>query len=205
VDRITPEGETARVLVSTKGSPTHTESGGLGRSSDDLLAELRPLIGRAQAGDEEASFAIRNILEEEPNLAHTVVEVATRKTERVLLKHTSGDNVLLREALALRLEAMREEVAGLNPSSLERLLAERIVACRLQLEQAEVVYAGRLGKLAMPQGEYHERRLDRLHKRYLSAIHALAQTRRLLKPNVTQINLAEKQMNVAGEPLKGNS
>jgi hypothetical protein len=205
VDEKTPKPETSRAVVLTKGSLTPTESGGLGRSSDELLAELRPLIGRAQGRDEEASFAIRNILEEEPNLAHTIVEVATRKTERVLLDKTSGGNVLLREALSLRLEAMREEIAGPNSSPLERLLAERIVTCRLQLEQAEVLYAGRLGKLPISQDEYHQRRVDRLHKLYLSAIRELAQVRKLLKPHVTQVNLAEKQVNVAAAPFKGES
>ena len=205
MDEITVKAETRRAVVSTKGSSTPSGKEGLERSSDELLTELRPLIGRAQSGDEEASFAIRNILEEEPNLAHTIVEVATRKTERLLLDKTSGGNVLLREALALQHKARREEIAGPNCSPLELLLAERIVACRVLLEQAEVVHAGRLGKLTISQDEYHQRRVDRLHKRYLSAIHELARVRRLLRPHVTQVNLAEKQVNVAATPHKGDS
>jgi hypothetical protein len=205
VDEITPKAETRRTVVSTKGSSIPSGKEQLERSSDELLAELRPLIGRAQAGDEEASFAIRNILEEEPNLAHTIVEVAARKTERTLLERSSGDNVLLREGLALGLQQKREEIAGPNPSSLEVLLAERIVICRLQLEQAEVDYASRLGKLTISQDEYHQRRVDRLHKRYLSAIRELAQVRKLLKPHVAQINVAEKQVNLSSERLKPNS
>jgi hypothetical protein len=205
VDERTPKSETRRAVVATKGSSTPSGKEGLEKSSDEPIAELRPLIGRAQAGDEEASFAIRNILEEEPNLAHTIVEVATRRTERALLERSSGANVLLREAMSLRLEAMREDIAGPNCSPLERLLAEQIVTLRLQLEQAEVAYASRLGKLTMSQGEFYERRLDRLYRRYLSVIRALAQTRKLLKLNVTQINLAEKQVNVAAERPKGDS
>ena len=205
MDEMTPKAETRPAFVSTTGSLTPSGKEGLERSSDELLAELRPLIRRAQAKDEVASFAIRNILEAEPNLAHTIVEVATRKTERVLLDKTSGDNVLLREALALWIKELREEVAGPSPSPLECLLAERIVTCRLQLEQAEVLYAGRLGKLTISQDEYHQRRVDRLHKLYLSAIRELAQVRKLLKPHVTQVNLAEKQVNVAAAPYKGES
>ena len=205
MDEITQKAETPRAVVSTKGSSTPSGKEGLERSSDELLAELRPLIRRAQGRDEEASFAIRNILEAEPNLAQTIVEVATRKTERVLLDKTSGGDVLLREALSLRLKAIREEIAGPNSSPLERLLAERIVTCRMQLEQAEVLYGGRLGKLTISQDEYHQRRVDRLHKLYLSAIRELAQVRKLLKPHVTQVNLAEKQVNVAAAPYKGES
>jgi hypothetical protein len=198
VDQINTKAKQQGVPVAAKraSAPTEREEGQ--RSSDELLAELRPLIGRAQAGDEEASFLIRNILEGEPNLAHTIVEIAARKTERVLLKSASGDNVLLGEAWSLRLAAMRDEIAGPTATPLERLLAERIVLCRQQLEQAEAAYARNAGKLTMSQGEYHQRRLDRLHRCYLSAIRALAQIRRLLKPAVTQINyLAEKQMNLS--------
>ena len=40
---------------------------------------------------------------------------------------------------------------------------------------------------------YHQKRLDRLHRRYLSAMRSLAQVRKLLKPKVAQINIGEKQ------------
>ncbi|HLM78571.1 MAG TPA: hypothetical protein VK361_09320, partial [Rubrobacteraceae bacterium] len=76
------------------------------------------------------------------------------------------------------------------------LLAERIVACWLQLQYAEAIYVQNLGDLNMKQSEYHQRRLDRLHKRYLSSIKTLAQIRKL-GPAV-QINIAEKQINTAG-------
>jgi hypothetical protein len=48
----------------------------------------------------------------------------------------------------------------------------------------------------MAQSEYHQRRLDRLHRRYLSSIKTLTQMRKL-GPAV-QINIGEKQINTAG-------
>jgi hypothetical protein len=57
------------------------------------------------------------------------------------------------------------------------------------------VYAQNLGKLSIPQSEYHQRRLDRLHRRYLSSVKSLAQIRKM-GPAV-QINIAEKQINTA--------
>ena len=57
----------------------------------------------------------------------------------------------------------------------------------------------------MSQSEYHQRRLDRLHRRYLSSIRTLAQVRKLLNPAVTQINVAEQQVNLAAEYPRGNS
>ena len=100
---------------------------------------------------------------------------------------------------------MRKEVAGPDPSPLERLLAERVVACWLQLQQAEAAYAGNLGKPTTSQDEYHQRRLDRLHRRYLSAIRTLAQVRKLLTPTVTQINVAQQQVNMIAKRLESDS
>ena len=48
------------------------------------------------------------------------------------------------------------------------------------------------------QGERYQRRIDRAHKRHLSAVRALAQVRKM-GPAV-QINIAEKQINTAGRP-----
>ena len=90
---------------------------------------------------------------------------------------------------------MRKDLDGPDPSPLERLLAERIVACWLQLQYVDAIYAQNLDDMNMAQSEYHQRGLDRLHRRYLSSIKTLAQIRKL-GPAV-QINLAEKQINTA--------
>ena len=50
--------------------------------------------------------------------------------------------------------------------------------------------------MTMKQGGFHQKRLDYLHRRHLSAIKTLAQVRRLQLP-VLQFNFAEKQVNVA--------
>ena len=50
--------------------------------------------------------------------------------------------------------------------------------------------------MSIPQSEYHQRRLDRLHRRYLSKVKPLAQIRKMRPAG--QINIAEKQINTAG-------
>jgi hypothetical protein len=53
--------------------------------------------------------------------------------------------------------------------------------------------------LTIPQAEHHQKRLDRAHRRHLSAIRELAQMRKLLKETtITQINIADKQINTTG-------
>jgi hypothetical protein len=80
---------------------------------------------------------------------------------------------------------------------MEKLLAERVATCWLALQHAEIIHAQNLSKVSVQQSEYHQRRLDRLHKRYLSAIRTLAQIRKL-GPAV-QINVAEQQVNMLGQ------
>jgi len=158
----------------------------------ELLDQLREVMEDANDGDEEALSKVKEIFREAPGMARIFADMAG-EAERGLVKRLTGGDPVVREALPVRLKAMRKELAGADPSVLERLLAERIVACWLQVQYAEIIYAQNLGSMNMAQGEYHQRRLDKLHRRYLSAIKALAQIRKM-GPAV-QINIAEQQIN----------
>src|SRR5262245_66143189 len=94
------------------------------------------------------------------------------------------------------MELLRAELAGANPTPIERLLVERIVACWLQVQDADARYA-QAKNLSLAWGEYYQRRMDRAHRRYLSAVKALALVRKLAVP-VLQVNIAREQVNVAG-------
>jgi hypothetical protein len=79
-----------------------------------------------------------------------------------------------------------------------RLLAERITLCWLELQYFQTIYAQHSGNLSITLSDYHQRRIDKAHRRYLSSIKALAQIRKM-GPAV-QINIAEKQINRSGQP-----
>jgi hypothetical protein len=161
----------------------------------ELLGELREIVKAAHDGDKKALSRVREILKEIPRLANIFADLAN-DAERAVIKRVSGADPLKEEALPVKLKEMRGELCGPNPSALEQLMAERIVACWLQLQYAEIVYAQNLAKLSIPQSEYHQRRLDRLHRRYLSSVKSLAQIRKM-GPAV-QINIAEQQINTTG-------
>ena len=154
------------------------------------------LLEQAEGGDESVLPALREVLNRDPELVSWCGDPA-RIAERDLIDVMAGTNLLAKEAAPRKLKAMKEELAGPSPTPLERLLAERVVACWLQLQYAEKIYAQNLGDFTMAQSEYHQRRLDRLHKRYLSAIRTLAQIRKLGVP--VQINVAEQQVNMVRE------
>ncbi len=68
--------------------------------------------------------------------------------------------------------------------------------CWLELNCLDPALSGKRG-VPLRQAEFYDRRRDRAHRRYLSAIRSLATVRRLVMPSV-QVNIGTKQVNVAG-------
>jgi hypothetical protein len=156
----------------------------------ERIAELREHITRAQDGDEEAVALMETSLEQLPSIARKFGSL-NLLVDQGFTERASG-NPVTHKSLTMTLKQMREELAGSNPSPLETLGAERVVSCWLQLHYAELLYERNLPKMVLSEDDYYQKRLDRLHKRYLSAMRSLAQVRKLLKPKVAQINIGEK-------------
>jgi hypothetical protein len=96
------------------------------KKHDELLA----LTDRAQKGDKTALPALRELLKE-PAAADLLGGDLAKQAQLTLINKFSGQNLLFRESLTRKLDLLREELAGPNPTPLERLLVERIVACWL--------------------------------------------------------------------------
>jgi len=180
------------------GQPAKTDEESA-RGRTDTLAELKGLLRRVhEEGDEGALPLLREILDEVPTLARRLMDPA-KQAELSMIKSYAGDDLLVRETLPQTLRAMREELGGKDPSPLERLLVERVVATWFSLQYFEAIYAQNIRKLTIQQSEFHQKRIDHAHRRHLSAVRTLAQVRKLLKGRTTvaQINIAEKQINSA--------
>ena len=162
----------------------------------ETVARLRDLVGKADKGDDKVVPAIREILDETPDLAWGLRNIG-KMAERLLIKEMTGDDLLAKEMMEHQLESMRSEIAGQDSSPLELLLVERIVATWLQVQLFESLYATNLGKHTLAQGNYYQKRLDRTHRNHLSAIRTLAQIRKM-GPAAVQINIAEQQINTTG-------
>ncbi len=154
------------------------------------------LLRKAQQGDEEALVVVREWLDDTPSVCDKIGDWAL-KAEDSLVKLTAK-NPLIQEALHSKLNALRREIGGPDPSLLEDLLAQRIAACWLHLHYVEAIYALNVENngLGGRWSESMQRSIDRAQRRYLSAIRTLVQVRRLLAPMV-QVNIAEKQVNIA--------
>jgi len=102
--------------------------------------ELRKLLDRASTGDESTLPALWKLLED-PQTVDALGGNLAVQAEQSFIRAVSGDNLAVREAMTRKLELLRNELAGPNPTSVERLLVERIAACWLQVQDADVRYA----------------------------------------------------------------
>ncbi len=160
------------------------------------VAQANSLLPDANAGDPSALQDLRKILEDHPQLWEGVGNLA-REAELTLMRLVAGPNTVAKDAIRKKLDALRRDVAGPAPSPLERLLADRVVLGWLGLAVAEGQYHRALDQgLDQSYDEFHQRRVERAQRRYLAAIKALAQVRRLAVPTV-QVNIGDKQINVA--------
>ena len=136
---------------------------------------------------------------------------AGRKAQHLLIDTLAADNPLTEYALSARLDLMRAEIAGEDPTPLEALLVERIVAAWILNELLEVLNCAQLWR-ANSETRYSPHSFLRLylnwqlqaHQRLLSSIKALAQVRKLQSnmPRVqynTQINLPSTDGGQRGE------
>jgi hypothetical protein len=98
-----------------------------------------------------------------------------------------------------RLALLKQELAGPNPNPIERLLVDRVGACWLQLAYADTMEADfREGSFA--DGDYNQRKQDRAHRRFLSAVKMLATVRRLTLPIHVDLNVAGAVVTKQADP-----
>jgi hypothetical protein len=170
----------AEVLAPSRGDATNALLKRAARGDESCLPELRALFADGSRGE------------------HLVNHYGSPAAwlESDLTDQASGSNLAIREAAETKLAKVRAELAGPNPTAIERLLAERAAICWFLVNRYESVYA--LAKdLTIRQAEYHQARIDRAHKRFLSALKTLAMVRKLALPAI-QFNVAEQQINVSG-------
>jgi len=166
----------------------------------DRLRELRTLSERVENGCKSARKELRKALRESaPEVISRASDIG-RRGQWILAETIAGGEPLMEEALVARLELMRAEVAGENPTPLEVLLTERIVSAWLVVEVLEALMNAQLKRgESVPRAPTSYLKfiigwLESANRRYLSSIRELARVRKLQNntPSVqfnTQINL----------------
>jgi hypothetical protein len=101
-------------------------------------AEVKKLLRKAEKGDTTVLPALRTWMDRTPGYWETVGDLA--QTARQSLSQTiSGDNLLVQEAYVRKCAALTQELAGPQPSPLERLLERFAYQCTGSYQLASVV------------------------------------------------------------------
>ena len=163
------------------------------------LEELKALSEKAEAGDKGARRELRLALRRSTPAVIARASDIGRKAQSMLIRTAAAGDPLVEEALKARLDVLRGEVAGEEPTPLEALLAERIVACWMLLELLEALHSAYFarGGHERPSISYLLQMVkvqESAHRRLLASIQTLARVRKLqaVTPGIqlnTQINL----------------
>ena len=151
------------------------------------LAELRSLSDRAEAGDKRARKDLRARVRASSEEVIGRASDIGRKMGQTLAHTASGGDPLTEEALYAKLDLMRAEIAGEDPTPLEVLLTERVVALWMLTTLLEALVATQYRRdvgegperLSPSYLIQQSRILDSATKRYLAAIRELARVRKL--------------------------
>lgn len=148
-------------------------------SPEDLLADpkrLRDLQLLAATGDREALAALIPVFDK-LELVETMGNVP-RRVIGMVVSNMVGDNLLSEEAMLRRMEQLRQELAGPNPSGLEKLLVDRVVATWLHLHKLEGDCAVTTPAAGADSAGDYQRAVTLAQRRYLTAIRELVALRR---------------------------
>jgi hypothetical protein len=140
--------------------------------------EIQRQLERARGGDASELAALRETLDRHPAIWQAFGDLAAHARD-AWINLIGGVDLALKESLGRQVQAMKTDLAGPDPSPLETLLVERIVACWLQMGYSDAVAAG-VGNISIQQANYNRKRQDSAHRRYLTAVGTLTMTRRLL-------------------------
>lgn len=139
--------------------------------------EFLQIVAAADAGGASALFQLREILDHYPSFWQKVADLAG-KVEESLIKLISTKSSLLQESLRLKVREMKGNLQGDSPSPLETGVIERIVACWLQVQFAEVASVEHAED---DKAAYWQKRLDQAQRRYMSAVNTLVTIRKLAR------------------------
>ncbi len=156
--------------------------------------EILTLTRLADAGDEAALERLRAVYTAMPSIVNSL-STLQYAVERELLSSVGPS---AGETFAAQANQWRKTLAGDSPSPLERLLINRVVLDWLHALKCDLQYQQRLNdSLSIEQAAHYGKQAEQAQRRFLRSVTTLAQVRRLLIPSV-QVNIGEKQINVAG-------
>jgi hypothetical protein len=154
------------------------------KGDDGAVGNVEQLLAHARAGDRTVLPQLQRALDADSSLWRRYGDLAGQAVA-AWIDLLAGDDLLLREAVMRKLQALYGELCGPHPSALESLLVERVLTCWLQTAFADTSYAQARGsESTAPLRQELQRRQESAQKRLLAAVKQLALVRKLLGPGL---------------------
>lgn len=174
--------------------------------SREELEQFADVVSRAYKTDkpakEDLQF-IRKALSKNPILSKAVFGLV-ESVQDLMIKNMTGmkpAEIALEEYTL----SVRQEMGYNAAPIMEKLLIENIVTCWLRVYWIEGQLSMFMGRqIRFVEIEFWERRLSMAQRRYLQACETLAKVRKMKIPNF-QLNIGDKQVNVAGDLKPGTT
>jgi hypothetical protein len=156
---------------------------------------IQLLLKHARLGVEAAVPALRVMLARRPQRFGTM-EIFTFAAKAMANVAASNDSFLT-DVLLREIRRTASEVAGPNPTAVERLLAERVALTWFDAHQADCKFLEATGGegCSIAKADYLGRLRDRSNSRFLAACRSLAVVRKLALPTL-QVHLNAPAANV---------
>lgn len=151
--------------------------------------KLRDLLTRAVRGDLTTLPGLREFLGANEPVWREVGDLAL-KAERAWIGMASGDDLVVRESMALELKRVADSLADGNAPAAERLLARQAALVWFE----SVYYSARCAQtggveMSLAHREFLHRRADRAQAKFAATVKQLAVVRNLLRPAPSQFEL----------------
>ncbi len=171
--------------VPKKPDPGSKDTNRTGGGSD----KLRDLLSRAVRGDLATLPGLREFLGAKAAVWREVGDVAL-KAERSWIGMASGDDLVVRESMALELKRVADSLADENAPAAERLLARQAALAWFEgaYYSARCAQTGGV-EMSLAHREFLHRRADRAQAKFAAAVKQLAVVRNLLRPAPSQLEL----------------
>ena len=147
--------------------------------------------------------AIRKFLIEYPEFSKIVFDTVDT-TQAQIIKTYVGSEVA-QIAIEEHAAYIRAEMGYHEAPIMEKMLIENIITAWLRVQWLEFLITAKMsGEFRIPAMEFWQKSLATAQRSYLAACETLAKIRKMKLPNI-QLNIGEKQINVAGDLKPGTT
>jgi len=180
------------------GDPEPSQTGSAGQPGQGPqkppLTPLQATVILLKRGRQDMLPRLRELLQDQPEVWRHAGDLAAH-TRRSWIELIGGEDDLFKESMALFAEQQRENLAGEQPTQLEELLVERVIAHQLRVLYLEASESQNPQMEDSPLGEFRLKKQEIADRQLSRAVALLESIRALL----ARTKIAEQKMLVLSD------